>query len=67
MALLTAVIALSGMSGLNMVTIRNSVEEIYAYQTMYSDSNPHFKLSKNGKNVIVLAVGSDSLSFCMQQ
>ena len=54
MALLTAVIALSGMSGLNMVTIRNSVEEIYAYQTMYSDSNPHFKLSKNGKNVIVL-------------
>ena len=52
--LLTAVIALSGMSGLNMITIRNSVNEVYAHQSTYNDSNPHFRLSKNGKNVVVL-------------
>lgn len=52
--LLTATIALGGMSGLNMVTIRNSVEEISIQLANQEDSAPSFQLSKNGKNVVVL-------------
>lgn len=54
MVLLTAVIALSGMSGLNMLTIKNSVEQISADQTLYNNEKPDFTLSKSGKNVVVL-------------
>ena len=54
MVLLTAIIALSGMSALNVVTIKRSVDEISPDEMISSIEMPHFELSKNGKNVIVL-------------
>ncbi len=51
--LLVAVIALSGMSALNVATIKRSVDEISLDQVV-GEEMPHFQLSKNGKNVIVL-------------
>ena len=59
MILLTAIIALGGMSTLNMVTINRSINEISLEQ--YSEV-PNFELSKDGQNVVVLmldrAIGS---------
>ena len=59
MVLLTAIIALGGMSTLNMATINRSINEISLEQ--YSEV-PNFELSKDGQNVIVLmldrAIGS---------
>ncbi len=51
--ILTAIIALSGMSGLNLVTIKASVDEISQDQLVQEEVMPHFQLNKNGKNVIV--------------
>lgn len=51
--LLTAIIALGGMSAVNLVTIKNSIEEITVHATAESDF-PSFRLSKTGKNVVVL-------------
>ena len=51
MVLLTAVIALGGMSTLNMVTINRSINEVSLEQ--YGEV-PHFQLSKEGQNVVVL-------------
>lgn len=50
--LLTAIIAVGGMGVLNVVTIKQSVDEIALNQT--AEEEPDFQLSKNGKNVIVL-------------
>ena len=52
--LLTAVIAIIGMTGLNMHTINVSIEETQAQAEVLSASMPQFNLSKTGKNVIVL-------------
>ncbi len=52
--LLTASIALGGMSALNLVTIKNSVDEISLDQSGPEEGRPGFQLSKEGKNVIVL-------------
>lgn len=60
MVLVTAVIALGGMSAVNMVTINRSINQISLEQ--YSEV-PHFELSKEGQNVVVLlldrSVGSN--------
>lgn len=53
-ALLTASIALAGMSGLNMVTINNSVNDYIAGKGGNEELSPHFTLSKDGKNVVVI-------------
>lgn len=50
----TALIALAGMSGLNMMTIQGSVAEVEELVAEIEENTPHFNLSKNGKNVIVL-------------
>ena len=59
--LVTCIIALSGMSAVNVVTIKNSVNEVVDDKTQNGDI-PTFELSQTGKNVIVLmldrAVGS---------
>lgn len=52
--ILTAVIAVVGMSGLNMYTIHASVSEAETQADSINESMPHFSLSKTGKNVIVL-------------
>ena len=52
--LLTAIIAIIGMSSLNLVTIKNSVEEVEHVVKEVQESTPEFNLSKDGKNVIVL-------------
>ena len=54
MVILTAVIAVAGMSGLNMFTIRESVSAAESQLDSLSDQMPNFNLSKTGKNVIVL-------------
>ena len=48
--LLTAIIAIGGMSAVNVAAINTSVGEVSAD----NDSIPDFTLSKNGKNVIVI-------------
>ena len=48
--LLTATIAVGGMSAVNAFTISSSVKEV----TVQTDGIPDFKLSKNGKNVVVI-------------
>ena len=48
--LLTAIIAVGGMSAVNVAAINTSVNEVSAD----NDSIPDFTLSKNGKNVIVI-------------
>lgn len=48
--LLTAVIALFGMSVVNVVAINSSVDEV----TAENDGMPDFKLNRNGKNVVVI-------------
>lgn len=49
--LLTAIIALGGMSVMHMVTIKDSVNEI---ELSSSDRVPTIQLSKTGKNVVVI-------------
>lgn len=48
--LCTAMIALVGMSAVNVVAIRSSVSEV----TAQNDNFPDFQLSKKGKNVVVI-------------
>ena len=51
--LLTAIIALGGMSAMNMITVKKSIDQLQV-----SDSNqvdvPHFTLSTTGENVVVI-------------
>lgn len=49
--LLTAVVALGGMSALNMVTIARDVRSVSIEDNA---EFPHFRLSRNGKNVVVI-------------
>lgn len=49
--LLVTVVALGGMATLNMITIQKSVSDV---SHMQEDTPPHFQMSKNGKNVVVL-------------
>lgn len=49
--LLSAIIALGGMSVVNMVKINSSVNSIKVNDTAYT---PHFNLSTNGHNVVVI-------------
>lgn len=52
--LLTCVIALAGMSGLNMYNIQASVSMVKEQSGEISNSQPNFSLSKTGKNVVVI-------------
>ncbi len=52
--LLTAIIALGGMSIVNLVTIKSSVDEISLDSSSVESTSPHFQLSKSGKNVVVI-------------
>jgi len=52
--ILTAVIAVVGMSGMNMFTIQESVSAAESQLDAISDAIPEFNLSKDGQNVIVL-------------
>lgn len=52
--ILTAMIAVAGMSGLNMFTIQESVSAAESQLDSLSNQIPNFNLSKTGKNVIVL-------------
>ena len=52
--ILTAVIAVAGMSGFNMITIHESVSAAETQLDSLSNQIPNFNLSKTGKNVIVL-------------
>lgn len=52
--ILTAMIAMIGMSGLNMFTIHKDISAAEAQLEAMGDGTPQFNLSKNGKNVIVL-------------
>ena len=52
--ILTAVIAVAGMSGLNMLTIHESVSAAESQLDSLSNQMPNFNLSKTGQNVVVL-------------
>lgn len=52
--LLTGVIALFGMSVLNISTINESIDEVEEQIATIEESMPHFNLSKTGQNVVVL-------------
>ena len=54
MVMLTAVIALGGMSAVNVVTIKKSVDELSQIQDTQNSDIASIELSKTGKNVIVL-------------
>lgn len=54
MVLLTATIAIGGMSVVNIGTINRSVDELMQQNNAQSDQEASFQLSKNGKNVVVL-------------
>ena len=54
--ILTAVIAVAGMTGLNMFTIQESVSAAETQLDSLNHQVPHFNLSKTGKNVIVLMI-----------
>lgn len=56
MVLLTAVIAISGMSTLNMVTIKNAVDKVSSGSDTQNESNAGFTLSQTGQNVVVLMI-----------
>ena len=49
--LVTAVLAVVVMSGINVVTINSSIDDIKSDQM---STSPHFELSKDGKNVVVI-------------
>lgn len=51
--LLTAIIALSGMSGMNAFRINEIVQQT-DFKSLEESVSPEFRLSKNGKNVVVL-------------
>lgn len=51
--LVTCIIALSGMSAVNVVTVKNSVDEVVGEKTKNGDV-PTFELSRTGKNIVVL-------------
>ncbi len=53
-ALLTIIVALIGMSGLNVITIRNSINQLASLQNKDTAKDLNFTLSKDGKNVVVL-------------
>jgi len=52
--LLTAVIAVGGMSGLNIYGIQSSITDVKLQAETVANNMPHFNLSTEGKNVIVL-------------
>ncbi len=53
--LLTATIALAVMSGINIITVKKSVDEIKIQDnTVEIQAEPHFELSKEGNNVVVI-------------
>ncbi len=52
--LVTAIVAVGGMSAVNVAGINSSVDELSVQQTGQTDKIPTFELSKTGKNVIVL-------------
>lgn len=52
--LLTATIAVVAMSGLNISTIHALVSEVEGRLETDQDAVPHFNLSKNGQNVVVI-------------
>ena len=52
--LMTAIIALGGMSVLNINTIKKSVDELSMQNSMMGDNKVSFNISKNGKNVVVI-------------
>ena len=52
--LLTAVIALGSMSGMNLLKIDASLENLEQLADVRNQSAPHFELSKTGKNVVVI-------------
>lgn len=54
MALLTALVALGGMSAVNVVKIKSSVDTLASQQGVEESGMPNFQLSKTGKNVVVL-------------
>ncbi len=54
LVLLTATLALLGMSAVNAVTANSIVQEAYDKNNVQDSVMPHFTLSKNGKNVVVL-------------
>lgn len=52
--LLTASIALGGMSAVNMISSGKAIDEIYTPNTDYTAEGTYFNLSKTGKNVVVI-------------
>ena len=54
MVALTVAIALAGMSALNIVTIKDSVDDVIAMQEAQGETMPSFELSTTGQNVIVI-------------
>lgn len=54
MVLLTAAIALGSMSFVNIMTIKDSMDNLSVKQSALGDDTPRFQLSKTGKNVVVL-------------
>lgn len=54
--LLTAVIALVGMSGINAVTIQGSISELEERLEVGDNDAPHFNLSTTGQNVVVIVL-----------
>ena len=52
--ILTATIAMAGVTGLNFITIQDGVSAAEEQMNSASDVMPQFNLSKTGKNVIVL-------------
>ncbi len=54
LVLATAIIAVTGMSGLNVATAAKSVNELSAQLNASTDRAPDFTLSKSDKNVVVI-------------
>lgn len=52
--ILTTLIAVAGMTGLNLITIQDAVSTTKAQIEIMGDTDSHFTLSKEGKNVVVL-------------
>ncbi len=68
--LVTAIVALGGMSVVNMTKINSSVNEVKAQLSNSEDAPPQIKLSKDGQNVVVLmldrAIG-EYIPYIMQE
>ena len=54
MVLLTASLAIGGMSVLNMAAIRQETENLESLNLAAAENTPRFSLSKTGKNVVVI-------------